>query len=290
MTLEQERLAGILKMYEVFEEGENPEIQYEHDAEGLVELKQKYPIETIAGTGTTQEKVLNILLWIARTVMHTDTSDDSVEQQALALLDYAYDKSDKGVNCESLSTILVECLLSIGIKGRVVFLMPFSPYDCDNHVVAEAFIPEEDKWIMIDPTYNAFFTSAEGNILSVMELRECFADRISVQINDELFYNDRDIEQEQLKEIYEGYMLKNLFYFKCYRRNGFYSERGRDFLYIYPKDYNLLRGLTLNQQFKKEQFKDDPKRLAWLEQSRSKQVGIQPVSVDVMRQKPVIDE
>lgn len=289
MTLSQERLLGILKMFEVFEAGERRTMTYEHDARELTELIRRYPIKSVAGEGDTQERVLNLLLWIARTVIHDETVKDTLELHALALLDYAHDQMDRGINCEGLSIILVESLLAIGIKARVVYMFPFSPYDCDNHVVAEAYIPERGRWIMVDPTYNSYFLDAKGRILSVLELRQGFADRDLIHVNEDLFYNDRDIAVEELTEIYEEYMAKNLFYLRYYRHNGYYSKKDADYLYFYPKDYDIERGRTLNYQFKKEQFKDHPSILEWIERSMQEQnrVTIKPSSIALLLDKPL---
>lgn len=58
--------------------------------------------------------------------------------------------------------------------------MPCSPYDGDNHVVAQVFINELKKWVMLDPTYSAYLTNEQGEPLSLLELRDYFANQKAV--------------------------------------------------------------------------------------------------------------
>ena len=73
------------------------------------------------------------------------------------------------------SKILVECCLALGIYARRVSIMPFSPYDLDNHVVTEIYDRTLKKWIMLDPTTDGYFVDDASTALSLLEMRNKFA-------------------------------------------------------------------------------------------------------------------
>ncbi len=62
--------------------------------------------------------------------------------------------------------------MSLGIYARRVKIMPYSPYDFDNHVVVEIY---DKKWIMLDPTTDGIFIDENRTPLSLLEIREKLA-------------------------------------------------------------------------------------------------------------------
>ncbi|MBC7958453.1 MAG: transglutaminase domain-containing protein, partial [Vallitaleaceae bacterium] len=152
---------GLLKAFSLPTEGKKEiHFSYDNNHTKFCLLKSTYPIETIAGDGDDFSKAVNLLHWVSSHTYHKGDYDGTIAHNSLDLLDYAYDKgSIYGINCVALATILSECLLSIGLKARIVFLMPCSPYDGDNHVVTHVYIRQMKKWVMLDPTLNAFFSN-----------------------------------------------------------------------------------------------------------------------------------
>jgi hypothetical protein len=236
---------GILKMYSNFRgttENAGIKLQIDFSHENLAVLRNRYGLETIAGTGDDLSKSLNILFWLCEHVRHFGSYDNHIPMNALDLLEYAYDQGEeRGINCLNLCYILTECLLSIGVPARTVAIMPFSPYDADNHVVAQVYITDLGKWVMLDPTWNAYFKDAGGNILDVIELRRFLADGRDVFLNEEVAYNGASlITNAERIQYYKWYMTKNLFFFTFSEISGFGKEnRGRD-LSICPASFNLF--------------------------------------------------
>jgi hypothetical protein len=165
---------GILKVYSNFRETtENAKIKLRIDFsnENFSVLRTKYGLGAIAGTGDDLSKALNLLFWVCEHIRHFGSYDNHVPMNALDLLEYAYDQGEEqGINCLNLSYILTECLLSIGVPARTVGIMPFSPYDADNHVVTHAYIADLGKWVMLDPTWSSYFKDTDGNILDLFEI------------------------------------------------------------------------------------------------------------------------
>lgn len=206
---------GLLKAFPLRAEGEKDiHFSYDNGNSQFKYLKTQYPIQTIASDGKDFSKAVNLLHWISEHVYHKGDYDGTIAHNSLDLLNYSYNNgSAYGINCVALATILSECLLAVGIKARRVFLMPCSPYDGDNHAVAHAYIREMNKWVMFDPTLNAYFANEQGEYLSLLELRDHLANQKPVFFNKEAQYNDEIWTEKSANENIE-YFAKNLFYFQ----------------------------------------------------------------------------
>jgi hypothetical protein len=245
-------LRGILRMNHNFRgttENADIKLQFDFSNENLSVLRTRHGLDAIAGTGDDLSKSLNMLFWLCEHVYHKGDYDNHVPMNALDLLEYAYDKgTEQGINCLNLSFILTECLLSIGIPARTVMLMPLSPYDSDNHVVTHVYIAGLDKWIMLDPSYSAYFRDAEGNILDVFELRRFFAEGGEVFLNDEFSYNGAIADSGSAWE-YKAYLTKNLFYFQTSETSGFGRENSGRTLNVCPAGFNLFESWMYRMEY-----------------------------------------
>ena len=205
--------AGILFNNQIFIEGNDDEIVYNFDCPELITLKEKYNLEEIAGKGTDFKKAKRVLHYLAPRLTHSSWYDNHVPCNALDLLEYSLNNPEQGINCLNKAKILEECCLALGIYARRVCIMPYSPFDFDNHVVTEIYDRKLSKWIMLDPTTDGLFVDEKKTPLSLLEIREKFANDefvTFVQSNDSL----KDLNKLKDKYIGESaYICKNLFYF-----------------------------------------------------------------------------
>jgi transglutaminase-like putative cysteine protease len=194
--------SGIIKMTDDFrDDGMDIKIKYLLDAD-YKDLCKTYKLKEIAGTKTDFDKAINLLNWISSNIYHCGNYDNHIKNKAMELLDYAFVKGENcGINCCSLSIALTECLLAIGIKARTIYIMPFSPYDFDNHVVCEAWISDFNKWVMFDPTYN-LYVSFNDIPLNVYELRGSLANQEEVVFNNGANYNGTPINKDEITTYY----------------------------------------------------------------------------------------
>lgn len=240
--------SGILRMSEAFrDDGKDIDIKYLLEAD-YKNLCEAYQIENIAGTGTDFEKAVNLLNWISSNIYHYGSYDNHIPNTAMELFDYALGKGERsGINCRSLSLALTECLLAIGIKARAIYIMPFSPYDFDNHVVCEAWIGEANKWIMLDPTYN-LYASFKGNTLNIYELREFLANQKDVVFNAEANHNGTSINKDEITTYY----AKDLFRFMISDIQGTNSDNidGRRLINITPCGFDVKKCTLANIDFR----------------------------------------
>jgi len=237
-------------------------------------LKAKYPIVDIAGNGDDFSKAVNLLNWVSSNIYHMGNYSGAIPANAISYLDHAFGKdSAQGINCVGLSTILSECLLSIGIKARKVFIMPCSPYDADNHVVVQAYIKEMGKWVMLDPTFNAYINNAQGDCLSLLELRHHLADQAPVFFNTDAKYNDEEWTEDSAKANIE-YFAKNLFYFQLSEISTFSDENEptgsamNRFITLCPHGFSPKLVRISNVEYRRKQYGEQPWMVQALENEK----------------------
>lgn len=263
---------GLLKAFRLCDEvKEDVHFSYDNNHPNFKELKNKYPIEDIAGKGDDFTKSKNLLYWVSSHMYHKGDYSGSIGCNSLDLLNYSYDKGNScGINCVGLATILTECLLAIGLKARKVFIMPCSPYDGDNHVVTQVYIKDLNKWVMLDPTLNAYFINEHGVCLSLLELRGHLADQKAVFFNKEAKYNDEAwIEQSVLENI--EYFAKNLFCFHTSEISTFDNVLESRFITLCPQGYNPKQIRLSNIEYRIKKYGDNPHMQKWMEGAKQEE-------------------
>lgn len=268
---------GILKMVDDFyDSGMDITIRYLLDTD-YSELSAAYKLNDIAGNKSDFDKALNLLNWISSNIYHYGSYDNHVTNTAMELFKYALGKGEKnGINCRSLSIALTECLLAIGIKARTVYIMPFSPYDFDNHVVCEAWIAELDKWVMLDPTYNLYAT--HNNVpLSILELRSLLAQQEEINFNAEANYNRTPINKEEILTYY----AKDLFSFVICDVQGSNSESmsGKRIISITPCGYDVKKSTLANIDFRIKKWGNNEAMQAWRKSAEAEQIIYKGVDI-----------
>ena len=147
------------------------------------------------------------------------------------------------------SKILQESCLALKIPARRVWIMPYSPYDMDNHVVTEIYDSTLKKWVMLDVTSNGYFVDEKGIPLSVIEMRQKFAlnarcDFIKTVSECADVFTDKEAEAIY----YERYFAKNSFYYVVEKNNAYGDDGER--LYCMPKGFNRYAWTKQNLEYK----------------------------------------
>ena len=232
--------------------GETAEITYDFDCPEYKTLIEKYGIDKIAGEGTAFQRGVRLMHWMAPKLTHKSNYDSHSPVNALDLLDYSLGRPERGINCLNKSKILAECCLAVGIYARRVSILPYSPYDGDNHVVTEIFDEDMGKWVMLDPTTDGFFVDEEGGILSVLELREKFArqDFATFAVCTEDLSDLRKLRDRHMED--NAYYCKNLFRLLVDGYNGFGG--GKLDLKFIPVGYDLKRNMIANAEYRIRKF------------------------------------
>ena len=271
------------------------DIIYEFDLKEFVELKEKYNLEYIAEGKSDFERAVSLLKYFSPKLTHSSWYDNHIECNALRLLEYSFDNPNQGINCLNKSKILEECLLAIGIYARRVGVMPYSPYDFDNHVVVEMFDRSLNKWIMLDPTTNGYFIDENKHPLSLLEIRDKFANDEFVTYIDANFNLLEYNSLEKLEELKESnleqnvYICKNLFYFTIDKKSTFgYDGNSHIFL---PTSFSLKSHMIQNLKYRikhmpkeYEDFIEDAKKRLEKIQKRNE---FQITDINVMIKSPL---
>ncbi len=241
-------LMGQLKMASGFRnDNKDIRIEYRLDAD-YSELIEKYRLYEVTGTGTDFDKAKRLLNWVSDNNYHYGMYNAGIKNTAMDLLAYSFNRGEEyGINCRSLSMILTECLLAVGVKARVMYIFPCSPYDFDNHVVCEAYISELNKWVMLDPTYNLYATD-NGTPLGIMEIRALLADKKKFDINEEFNYNGQPYAAA---DIYD-YYTKDMYRFSVCSIQGTNSEVLSEsvMINIVPEGYDVQQADVANWDFR----------------------------------------
>lgn len=240
--------SGTLFHNQEFENGNTDEVIYEFDCPEYEELRNKYNLVKIAGNGSDFVRAKRLLHYLAPRLTHSSWYDNHVECNALRLLEYSLDNPEQGINCLNKSKILVECCMALGIFARRVSIMPFSPYDFDNHVVAEIYDRTLEKWIMLDPTTDGYFIDEAKTPLSLLEMRSKFANAefITFVLSTE---SQKDIQKLRAKHLDTNmYICKNLFYFQVEQYSTFGEKDS--FLQFIPLHYSVKKTKQANLKYR----------------------------------------
>lgn len=228
--------------------GETAEITYDFGCPEYKALIEKYGIDRIAGEGTAFDRAVRLLHWMAPRLTHKPNYDSHVPVNAMDLLDYSLDQPEHGINCLNKSKILAECCLAVGIYARRVSILPYSPYDGDNHVVTEVYDGAMGQWVMLDPTTDGYFVDGRNRPLSVLELREKFARQEFATF---LVCTAERSDLSALRDWYmetNAYFAKNLFRLLVDGYNGF--GNGKLDLTFVPVGYALQRNRIQNLEYR----------------------------------------
>lgn len=256
---------SLLKMHDAFcSTSDSVRMTIDMTARGLQVLREQYDLDKIAGTGRDFDRAVRVMDWLTTHVRHNGMCNPEGPRGAKTALEYAFDQPERGVNCAWLAATLTECLLSLGLPARTVYIMPFAPYDCDNHVVTEVWAVSSayphGQWVMLDPTCNCFVQDTSGTLLSVFDLRTALADQQEVVFNKELRYNGQPHEPAAHRE----YLAKDLYWFRMAEQSRL-GEPAR-YVNVLPEGFDLPRQEVLNVQYRLRVQGDQPWLRSWLEQ------------------------
>lgn len=121
----------------------------------LQELRMEFRYDMLLkGIDCEIEKVLILTNWVSNLWKHSMRNSPTNDDPISILREV---KEGKRFRCVEYSKVLSACLNSIGIPSRTVGLLKKNcEYQImgDSHVVVEAYIKRENKWVFIDPQWN----------------------------------------------------------------------------------------------------------------------------------------
>lgn len=205
----------------------------------LAEVKSHFRLDTLFdGTETTYQKALKIQRFVSDTLPHGNPPVMPEQKNAIALFAFA-DSTRQHLNCRHHSILMRDMLLSVGIKARFITCLPHDQDDQDCHVVNEVFLPELNKWAIIDSDMDKVLTDMNGVPLSLWELREKLLSGEEYLINGE----------PNAGQYYDTYMTKNSYWYSRHEMSCIDDETdgllpGDRRIALIPEGYRVERGGT----------------------------------------------
>lgn len=245
---------AILKSYSEYESERIetlPEFTYPKSSDkNLIKLKDTFNLEDIAGNGDEMSKLINLMKWVHNIVEYDGNSINPYPKNTFNIIKTCHEEN-RGINCRMIATILNEVYLSMGFQARFVICMPEEKDFKDCHVINEVYSTTFNKWIYMDPTYEAYFKDENGNYLSIREVRERLINDKPLVLNDEI--NQKPVGSlfrffyklgivEITKDDYVDYMSKNLFRLNspvCSEFNYETKDKNRSYIELIPRDYKI---------------------------------------------------
>ena len=192
-------------------------------------------LEAVAAAETTTwEKAVELAVFVAKNIPHDNQKEPLAERNAISLWEYSR-RVPTGFNCRWHGTILSELLLSIGIKNFFATCLP-AVDDGDCHVVNVVWLPEEEKWAMIDSDMLEYAVGEDGKVLSLQEMREYIRGGKTFAICALPGFDDSWIATVSGKEYMQAYWTKNLYWFAAHTTYAFDLEGNR----TVPDEYVCL--------------------------------------------------
>jgi len=134
-------------------------------------LNEEFGIGTMTVDAKSDlERVKIVCEWVSQQWNHRGDCPKQ-KNDPIAILQAA--QAGDSFSCYEYSMVTAACLNSIGIKSRIVVLLPVDVERRPNgnyHVVAEAYLNNRKKWVMVDAQWNAV-PILNGYPLSVVELQ-----------------------------------------------------------------------------------------------------------------------
>lgn len=212
------------------------------DDRNLMAVRSFFNLDSVAGDGDELSKIIRILNFAHNSIRHDGGNYALSEFDAIDLYNY-HKSTGKGINCRHLAIALSEMYLSMGIPARYVTCMPKDSRDQDCHVINCVWSSQLEKWIWIDPTFNAYVKDENGVFLSIAEVRERLIDGRPLVLNEDANWNN---ENKQTKEDYlETYMAKNLYWLSCATEYCFnpesrYRYTGNKYVVLIPIGFEVF--------------------------------------------------
>lgn len=210
-----------------------PKFSYQSaNAPNLVNIRKELKLDSIAGNGNELSKIFNLMHWVHNLVRHDGSSSNPTLKNAIDLVKVCK-VENRGVNCRMLATILNECYLSIGISSRYITCMPKESKFDDCHVINMVFSKDLNKWIWIDPTFDAYVMDEKGTLLGIQEVRERLVNGQPLVLNADANWNRENLQTK--KGYLENYMAKNLYRLETPLVSEFDTEtwkNGKELIYV----------------------------------------------------------
>ena len=194
------------------------EMRIVQDEARAKEIRDYFQLDTLyPANATTWEKAIAIGKFVSSNIPHANQKKWPKDVNAIGLWEYIHDV-EPAFNCRLHSIFAFELFLSADIKARYITCLPQDKDDPDCHVVNEVWLPELNKWAMVDTDMGGHYvTDRDGTPLSLKEMREHY-------ISGEKMLMHPAFSKAQRDKDYYSYMAKNTYWFASWGTLSYYQE------------------------------------------------------------------
>lgn len=191
--------------------------RYLQDTVDARRIREYFRLDTLTGpAAATWDRALALARFVARNIPHANQQNYPQVCTAVGLWEYTR-TVEPAFNCRLHAILLHELLLAEGITNRFVTCLPADSLDHDCHVVNVVWLPERQKWAMLDSDMQAWAEDETGTPLSLAEMREHSLHGC------EIVYRPL-LDREKDFDYYRAYWAKNLYWFECWETTGYGRE------------------------------------------------------------------
>jgi hypothetical protein len=232
---------ALLRKYSTYgHAGPTPAISFRYASpadSNLAKLRVAYNLDSVAGSGDEISRIKNVMHWVHIRLRHDGTvslpdPDPFTSVNILAVAE----KEKRSFHCGILATVLNDVYLSMGFKSRHLGCLPFDKQDGDSHSVTMVWSDSIHQWLLMDPTFDVYFTDTNGTPLSPFQIRTAMAKGDSILVADCINWNGRPISKIE----HYNYMAKNLFRLLCGARwlSATNAKARPVYVYLIPAGYD----------------------------------------------------
>lgn len=206
-------------------------------------IKDFFNLEHIAGNGDEISKMKNIMYWLHDNIRHDGSGGFPPNTNRNAIDLYKACKARNcGLNSRGLSIVLAELYLAMGWPARFITCQSMYSDDLECHIVVVVWSRTLGKWIMMDPTYDAYICDENGLLLHPGEIRRRMIEGKRLVLNDNANWN-HTLKFTEKNYLYE-YMAKNLFLLSAYIDSypNVESDGNSTYYTLQPEGFNAKIG------------------------------------------------
>lgn len=199
------------------------------------QLRAQYRLDAVAGEGSTFTRALRVMDWLTAHTWYCGYAPyrSTKNRTSLDTLRYAYNRPFRRfINCAEKGILFADCLCALGIHAMPVWML--NEGYC--HVLVQVWLEQENRWVVLDPSFNAYFTDTDGRALHLFDLHTRVRLGQAFTIAQYSFNGTQDCKAE-----YRQVFLQACMHLFCFWESNLHADRkrGLDSYVLAPQSLDL---------------------------------------------------
>lgn len=207
--------------------GESVTLRFSHsDHAYLKRLRATYRLDSIVKHAASDFDRVQVLSGWVRSQWEHNGSNEPLKSDPISILEEA--KQGKRFRCVEYAIVLAGALNAVGIPARVLGLMTSDVETREfgaGHVVAEAYLSDQQKWVMVDGQWDAIPMQGDKPLSAV---------EFALALQDDWQALDVLSLPAESKTDYFRWIQPYLFYFRSFLDNRIDRKEGAPGLMLVP--------------------------------------------------------